>query len=128
MAHTILVVDDDKATGQLVAGILTREGYQVETASNGLEGLLVLERVQPSLVILDIAMPLMDGNAFAQRLAKRRTSPPILIMTGLDDAEAIATSIGAQGYLVKPFHYPDLIDAVRTLLNNAEPRPRTQWE
>jgi DNA-binding response OmpR family regulator len=128
MAHTILVVDDDKATNQLVANILTREGYAVETAANGLEGLLVLDRVQPTLVILDIAMPLMDGNTFAQRLAKRRTRPPILIMTALDDAQAIATSLGAEGYLSKPFHYPDLLNAVRTIVNKAEPRPRTQWE
>lgn len=128
MAHTILVVDDDKATNQLVANILTREGYAVETAANGLEGLLVLDRVQPALVILDIAMPLMDGNTFAQRLAKRRARPPILVMTGLDDVAAIAASLGAEGYLAKPFHYPDLINAVRTLLHKAAPRPSTQWE
>ncbi|HYO49341.1 MAG TPA: response regulator [Chloroflexia bacterium] len=112
MAGTILVVDDDPAILSTVADILEFEGYRVEVAANGAEGLRVLERVQPKLVLLDMRMPVLDGWDFARTLRERGIFLPILVMTAAQDARRWAQEIGAAGYVSKPFDLLDLLAAV----------------
>jgi CheY-like chemotaxis protein len=114
-AGTILVVDDDPAILSTVADILEFEGYQVEVAANGAEGLRVLERVQPRLVLLDMRMPILDGWDFARTLRERGIILPILVMTAAQDARRWAQEIGAAGYVSKPFELLDLLTAVATI-------------
>jgi two-component system, chemotaxis family, chemotaxis protein CheY len=111
-AGTILVVDDDPAILSTVADILEFEGYIVEVAANGAEGLMVLERVQPRLVLLDMRMPVLDGWDFARALRERGIFLPILVMTAAQDARRWAQEIGAAGYVSKPFELLDLLTAV----------------
>jgi CheY-like chemotaxis protein len=111
-AGTILVVDDDPAILSTVADILEFEGYEVEVAANGAEGLRVLERVQPKLVLLDMRMPVLDGWDFARALRERGIILPILVMTAAQDARRWAQEIGAAGYVSKPFELIDLLSAV----------------
>ena len=113
--NPILVIDDDPAILSTVSEILEFEGYPVETASNGADGLLSVERVQPRLILLDMRMPVMDGWGFARALRDRGIKLPILVMTAAQDARRWAQEIDAEGYLAKPFDLLDLLSAVERL-------------
>lgn len=115
----ILVVDDDPSIRTTVYEILDLEGYAVETAANGAEALQALERVQPSLVLLDMRMPVLDGWGFAQALQDRGIHLPILVMTAAQNARNWAAEIGADGYVAKPFELLDLLAAVERLQDGA---------
>src|SRR5205807_3422583 len=107
--HPILVVDDDPAILSTVSDILEFEGYYVERAENGAEALAMLEHARPSLVLLDMRMPVLDGWEFAHALQQRGVQLPILVMTAAQDARRWAQEIGAQGYISKPFELNDLL-------------------
>lgn len=114
----ILVVDDDPNILDVVSELLDMEGYQVATAANGAEALLFVEKQHPSLVLLDMRMPVLDGWGFARELKARGVNLPILVMTAAQSARAWAEEIGAQGYVAKPFEIPTLLDAVERLRTN----------
>lgn len=111
----ILVVDDDPSILTTVCEILDLEGYPVETAANGAEALRAVERSRPSLVLLDMRMPVLDGWGFARALQERGVKLPILVMTAAQNARRWAEEIGADGHIAKPFDLPDLLDAVERL-------------
>jgi DNA-binding response OmpR family regulator len=108
----ILVVDDDPGIRQTVREILDLEGYPVETAADGAEALRAVEQRQPSLVLLDMRMPQLDGWAFARAVRERGLALPILVMTAAENARRWAEEIGADGYLAKPFELDELLLAV----------------
>lgn len=108
----ILVVDDDPALRGIVADLLEVEGHRVERAGNGQEALEAVERRLPSLVLLDMRMPTVDGRAFVQSLAERGIEVPIIVMTAAQDARAWATEIGAADVLAKPFDVDNLLQTV----------------
>lgn len=111
----ILVIDDDPSILWTISEILEDEGYPVETATNGLEGLGVLDRAQPSLILLDMRMPVLDGWGFARTLKERKVKFPVLVMTAAQDASRWSKEIGADGYLAKPFDLSELITSVSRL-------------
>jgi CheY-like chemotaxis protein len=113
----ILVIDDDPSILSTVAEILESEDYPVETATNGAEGLAVLEHSQPWLVLLDMRMPVLDGWGFARAVAERGYSLPIVVMTAAHDTRRWAEEIGATGYLAKPFDLIELLAAVSRVRN-----------
>jgi signal transduction histidine kinase/CheY-like chemotaxis protein len=108
----ILVVDDDPSILAVVAEILDFEGYSVETAEDGAAAIQAIERQRPSLVLLDMRMPVLDGWGFARTLDQRGVRLPIVVMTAAQDAQRWADEIGAAGYLAKPFEMPDLLTTV----------------
>ncbi|MEA2642374.1 MAG: hypothetical protein QOF51_3768 [Chloroflexota bacterium] len=115
----ILVVDDDPTILAVVSEILELEGYRVETATNGAEALQVLDRAAPSLVLLDMRMPVLDGWGFAEQIKDRVAKPKIAVMTAAQDAQGWAKEIGADGYLAKPFEIDDLVNVVERLCGAA---------
>jgi two-component system chemotaxis response regulator CheY len=116
----ILVVDDDPSIRSTVVEILEMEGYPVECAANGAEALASVEREPPSLVLLDMRMPVLDGWGFARALRERRIELQILVMTAAQDARCWADEIGAQGYLPKPFDLSDLLEKVEHTRSGAD--------
>lgn len=109
----ILVVDDDPGILRIVSTILISEGYRVETAANGEEALRQVDADPPSLVLLDMRMPIMDGWEFAREVRGRGCDKlPILVMTAARDARRWADEIKADGYLAKPFDLDTLLDEV----------------
>ncbi len=108
----VLVVDDDPGILGVVAEALDLEGYAVRTAKNGAEALAIVAQTRPSLVLLDMRLPVLDGWGFARALTEQGITLPILVMTAAQDASGWAAEIGAQGCLAKPFELDDLLDAV----------------
>ncbi len=113
--HPILVVDDDPSILATVSEILEFEGYPVETATNGAEALQVVESDAPSLVLLDMRMPVLNGWDFAQALRERGIALRIVVMTAAQNARRWAEEIQADGYLAKPFDLPALLNTVEHL-------------
>lgn len=97
-----------------VEAVLLEEGYEVSTASNGQEALAEVQRDLPSLVLLDMCMPVMDGWRFAEEVRQHGIDVPIVVMTAAQDARRWASEIGAEGYVAKPFDIEDLLTAVAT--------------
>lgn len=113
--HPILIIDDDLAILQTVSDILEFEGYPVVRATNGAEGLDMLDQIQPSLILLDMRMPVLDGWGFARTLQSRGIRLPILVMTAAQDARRWAQEIGADAYIAKPFDMMDLLNTVERI-------------
>ena len=111
----ILVIDDDPSILTTISEVLDLEGYPVQTATNGAEALRAVERTRPSLILLDMRMPVLDGWGFARALQERGVKLPILVMTAAQNARRWAEEIGADGHIAKPFDLPDLLDAVERL-------------
>ncbi len=112
-SRAILVVDDDPFILEFLKAVLEASGYPVMTASDGREALQLLESGRPGLILLDMAMPLLDGPGFLREM--RRSSAlttPVVIMTAMDDARRLARDLGAQGWLQKPFDLDALLDIV----------------
>jgi DNA-binding response OmpR family regulator len=117
----ILVVDDDELIREVVTETLEMAGYRVLTACDGVQALAVAEREQPSLVLLDVRMPLLDGWAVAERLAQSAKSPPIVVVSASHGSCATARHMGL-GYLPKPFDYRALLAVVAEYLAAGDER------
>ena len=117
----VLVVDDDAQVRQAIRWALEDEGLAVVTAADGREALgLAVERA-PDLVVLDVTLPELNGDAVARRLRSGRAHPmPILLITADGQASRKAGRVGAYAFLRKPFRIEDLLDAVRRGLSGAE--------
>lgn len=110
---TILVVDDDQDLLTLVSMILEAEGYTVNSATDGREGLRAVEKTMPDLILLDMKMPVMNGWEFAKEFhARFSTGTPVVVLTAAADAKKYAREIGAVGYIGKPFDLDSLLRTV----------------
>jgi CheY-like chemotaxis protein len=114
-SRPILVVDDDPTILATVSETLDMEGYPVVTASNGAEALVAVDRDRPSLVLLDMRMPILDGWGFIRAIRERGLDLTVVVMTAAADARRWARETGAQGVLPKPFELDDLLAAVQRL-------------
>ncbi len=116
-AKTILVVDDDQDLLDLLAFVLSAEGYDVKTAADGLEALGAVQALMPHLILLDMKMPVMNGWEFAAEFHNLYDcGAPIVVVTAAENAEKRAEEIGASGWISKPFDVGALIDVVRSQL------------
>ncbi len=113
----ILVIDDEPQIQRALRAGLERNGYTVMTASNGEEGLDMAALHPPDLIILDLAMPKLDGFAVCTELRKW-TKVPILVLSVRDDEEdkIKALDLGADDYLIKPFGVGELLARMRAVL------------
>jgi DNA-binding response OmpR family regulator len=124
-AGTILVVDDEEDILLLCRVNLEFEGYTVVTASSGLEGLTKARELQPSLVLLDVMMPTMDGWHVLEALKADPStgSIPVVMLTarvqGEDQVRGWAG--GASDYIMKPFSSVALLETLRAVLAPADP-------
>jgi DNA-binding response OmpR family regulator len=111
----ILVLDDDSSLLRAIKLTLVLEGFEVETATDGLLGLEQLANSDFSLVVLDLQMPRMPGRTFFQELRGRGYKMPVLILSAYG-AEVARQELGADGAIVKPFDPDDLVSAIRRLI------------
>ena len=122
MVKKILTIDDDPDFLRLVEQVLTQKGYEVLQASNGQEGLRLLFAHKPDLVLIDVAMPRMNGWQTCTRV-RDITDIPIIMLTGKHTAEediVRGLDYGADEYLFKPVGNRELVARVQAALRRAE--------
>lgn len=127
LTPTILVVDDDKLIRWSVSVILGNAGYRVHEAATGKKGLAAVVQHRPDLVLLEIALPDMDGFTLLEAICEIRPDLPVLVMTADATSETArqAARLGARGQLDKPFD-PALLQAtVSEALEPATPPEET---
>lgn len=127
--NKILVVDDDTAINELVKINLELFGYEVITASDGLQGFTLAKQELPDLIVLDVMMPDVDGYTVAKRVRENTSTKdiPILMLTALNMLEdkVKGFDIGVDDYLVKPFEMEELKVRVRALLKRINAIPES---
>jgi DNA-binding response OmpR family regulator len=116
----VLVVDDDDDIRALVGFRLRRAGYDAVEAHDGLEALRLWRRVEPDLVLLDVAMPGLDGHAVTRILAAGERRVPVVFLSALSTgADRVAgLELGAADYLTKPFDMQELLLRVERALSS----------
>lgn len=110
---SVLVVEDEQDTRDLLALVVSKAGYSVRTAENGQEALDLLQTIRPSLILLDVQMPVMDGAEFREAIRRDRCllSIPTVVLTGA--AVEPMLDIAVDEALRKPVKSSDLLDIVR---------------
>jgi two-component system response regulator MprA len=119
----ILVVDDDPAVRQALKRALRLEGYDVELAADGTEALEAAAGDHPDAIVLDLAMPGLDGIEVCRRLRAGGNRVPVLMLTARDavDDRVEGLDAGADDYVVKPFAVEELFARLRALLRRSGP-------
>jgi len=122
--RTVLVVEDDYDIGLALSTLLDRAGYDVIVATDGLEGLRRFHTMMPSLVILDVGLPSLDGWTVLDRI-RELSQAPILMLTARDDEADKVRGLrgGADDYLTKPFGNQELLARVEGLLRRRPAEP-----
>ena len=116
---SVLVIDDDAAVREAVAEDLKREGYQLHFANNGREGLEQVRDVSPTVIILDLRMPVMDGHEFLSHLDLKPSDPySVVVLTAYGDADSVksAYDAGVSTFLKKPFNLFEVRGVVRNAI------------
>ena len=117
---TILVVDDEISIQELVKLYLENEGFRVESAGSGKEALEKIDVVKPSLVVLDIMLPDMNGLDVCRELRQRADVPVLMLTARKDDIDKIlGLELGADDYLTKPFNPRELVARIRAVLRRS---------
>jgi DNA-binding response OmpR family regulator len=120
----ILVVEDWPEVLDVIQRVLESNGYRVETAVDGEDRLNKALELEPSLVVLDVRLPRLDGLRVTQQLRRRAFRAPVLMVSALDSASnrVVGLDAGADDYVAKPFDCLELLARVRALLRRLPPR------
>jgi DNA-binding response OmpR family regulator len=122
VSANLLVVDDSASVRQLLSEYLRAQGFGVELASNGREGLAACRRQLPDTVLLDLGMPEMDGYEFLRHFRREWTVPVLIITAREEEADAVlGLELGADDYVVKPFRMRELVARIRAAMRRSQP-------
>lgn len=114
----ILVVEDDLAIQRAIEMILADEGYAVTSASTGAAALELVPQFQPSLIVLDLRMPVMDGPSFVQTYHQQPgPHAPIIVVTASRAAATVGEIVEVDAVLAKPFDLDDLLRVIQQQLH-----------
>ena len=122
---SVLVVEDESSIASFVALYLKNAGYAVRTVANGSDALTQVASDSPSLIVLDLMLPDIDGIEVCRRIRKS-SDVPILMLTARDEDvdKIIGLEVGADDYLTKPFNPRELVARVKSILRRATPERR----
>lgn len=120
--ETILLVDDEPSIISLAKMYLERDGFHTESVGDGLQALEAAQRLRPSLVVLDVMLPGLDGFEVCRRLRGAGSEVPILMLTARDEDidKILGLELGADDYLTKPFNPRELAARVKAILRRME--------
>jgi DNA-binding response OmpR family regulator len=118
MAAMILIVEDDKGLQKYLKELLLDNGYAVQTASDGISALEYLKKNEPDIVVLDLGLPTMSGEAVCQEIRKKNKDLPIIILTAKDAITDIVQglNLGADDYMTKPFIADEFLARIKARL------------
>src|SRR6476646_7552173 len=121
----ILLIEDDRATRKALQQLLEPEGFLVESAQDGAQGLAAFRATKPDFVILDLRMPKMNGQEVCRQIRKESEEVPIIILTGSADEidRVVLLELGADDYVTKPFSPKELLARVRAVLRRSRRAP-----
>jgi two-component system, OmpR family, response regulator MprA len=122
---TVLVVDDEESIVELIKLGLRYENFHVESAEDGKEGINAAQRLNPAMIILDVALPGdIDGVEVCRRLRQNPTTQdiPVLMLTAKRESQdkVMGLNTGADDYLVKPFNFDELVARIRAILRREQ--------
>ena len=119
---TILIVEDEKNIASLVKLYLENEGFKVQHITDGSLAIETVDRIHPSLVILDLMLPGMDGLEICRRL-RAKGGVPIIMLTARDQEvdKVVGLEVGADDYVTKPFSPRELVSRVKAVLRRSTP-------
>ena len=121
MVDTILIVDDEKRIIDLAQMYLEQDGFQVMSATNGAVAQRLILRDKPSLVVLDLMLPGMDGLEVCRRVREKSDVPIIMLTARSEDIDKIVgLELGADDYLTKPFNPRELVARIRAILRRTD--------
>ena len=120
MQGTIVVIDDEDSVREVARAYLEREGFDVFVAESGEDGLTLATRTTPTLIVLDLMLPDIDGNEVCRQL-RHRSDVPIVMLTARasEDERVTGLALGADDYLTKPFSPRELVARVRAVLRRS---------
>ena len=123
----ILIVDDEAHIVELVRLYLERDGFRVESAGDGAQGLRLALELHPALIILDLMLPEVDGLEVCRRV-RADSDVPIVMLTARDEDvdKIVGLELGADDYLTKPFNPRELLARVKAILRRTEAAPRPE--
>ncbi len=121
-SNKILVIDDDEVISSLIQKVLTKEGYEVATANNGIDGEKMAKELKPNLIFMDISMPGQDGYETTEKIKANQelSEIPIVFLTGQTAGEdkGRAFAKGGASFMNKPFANQQLISMASLILQN----------
>ncbi|MBE7049122.1 MAG: response regulator transcription factor [Ruminococcaceae bacterium] len=125
----VLVVDDDKNICELIRLYLEKEGFTVTLAYNGQSALTLFKENTPSVVLLDVMLPKMDGFQVCREI-RRISNIPIIMLTAKGETfdKVLGLELGADDYMVKPFENKELVARIKAVLRRYDPKDDTEKE
>jgi DNA-binding response OmpR family regulator len=122
MPETILIVEDEPSLQETLAYNLKKDGYLVEAVGDGYSALEAARRLKPSLLILDLMLPQLDGVEVCKTLRREKFDAPIIMLTARDDEidRVVGLEVGADDYLTKPFSMRELLARVKAQLRRMQ--------
>ncbi|MCK5178736.1 MAG: response regulator [Candidatus Omnitrophica bacterium] len=123
MPQKILIVDDDKGIVEVIKTALTKKGYEVFTAGDGNEGIEMVKKSSPDLILLDVVMPAMNGYEFLRALKAFNAIEggamiPVVVITAKEGMEELFKFEGVKEYFVKPAESSELIKKIEEYLSS----------
>ena len=117
---SVLVVDDSPSVRTLLKDYLVGQGLSVDSAANGREALMAARRQKPDVILLDLAMPEMDGYEFLRQYRRESTTPVLIITAREEEADAVlGLELGADDYVIKPFRMRELVARMRAVMRRS---------
>lgn len=122
MLNTILVVEDDIGLQKFLKEILLEKGYSIQSASDGIQALNMIQKNPPDLVILDLGLPKMSGESVCAEIRKKHPEVKIIILTAKDNISDVVhgLDLGADDYITKPFQAEVLIARIKAQLRQKQ--------
>jgi len=118
----ILVVEDEKKIADFIKRGLREEGYAVDAAYDGEEGLFLAKTNEYDLILLDLMLPKIDGLSLCRKLKKEKVKAPVIMLTAKDTVKdkVMGLDSGADDYLTKPFAFEELLARIRAILRKQD--------
>ncbi len=122
MQKKILIIEDEQSIATLLSYNLTQAGYQTIIANDGKEGFELALNESPSLIVLDLMLPTMDGVEICKELRLQKISTPIIMLTAKDDEfdKVLGLELGADDYMTKPFSPREVVARIKAVLRRSE--------